>query len=63
MVYRDDGAMDVRLSPRARAGNWLPTGARPRLKVALRLYDAPFSFTSGAAEASGLPRITREACQ
>ena len=63
VVYRDDGAMDVRLSPRARAGNWLPTGARPRLKVALRLYDAPFSFTSGAAEASGLPRITREACQ
>ncbi|MFG1298322.1 DUF1214 domain-containing protein [Xanthobacter sp. V3C-3] len=63
VVYRDDGAIDVRLSPRARAGNWLPTGARPRLKVALRLYDAPFSFTSGAAEASGLPRITREACQ
>ncbi|QRG04512.1 DUF1214 domain-containing protein [Xanthobacter dioxanivorans] len=61
-VYRDDGAIDIRLSPRARPGNWLPTGARPRLKVALRLYDAPFSFTSGAADAGGLPRISREAC-
>lgn len=61
-VYRDDGAIDVRLSPRARSGNWLPTGARPRLKVALRLYDAPFSFASGTTDASVLPRITREAC-
>ena len=61
VVYRDNGAIDVRLSPRARTGNWLPTGARPRLKVALRLYDAPFSFTSGA-DAAVLPRITREAC-
>lgn len=62
VVYRDDGAIDVRLSPRARSGNWLPTGARPRLKVALRLYDAPFSFASGAADAAVLPRITQEAC-
>lgn len=62
MVYRDDGTIDVKLSPRARPGNWLPTGARPRLKVALRLYDAPFSFTSASADAAVLPRITREAC-
>ncbi|MFS8037652.1 DUF1214 domain-containing protein [Xanthobacter sp. AM11] len=61
-IYRADGAIDVRLSPRARAGNWLPTGARSRLKVALRLYDAPFSFTSGAVDAAALPRIVREAC-
>ncbi len=63
MIYDTDGAIDVRLSPRARPGNWLPTGARPRLQVALRLYDAPFSFaSSGGHEAVPLPRIVQEAC-
>lgn len=61
-IYAADGAIDVRLAPRARPGNWIPTGARPRLTLALRLYDAPFSFTSGAGDASTLPRIVREAC-
>lgn len=61
-VYEADGAVDVRLAARARPGNWIPTGARPRLTLALRLYDAPFSFTSGAGDASTLPRIVREKC-
>lgn len=62
VVYAADGEVDILLSPRARAGNWLPTGARPRLKVALRLYDAPFAFSSGAREAAALPKIVRERC-
>lgn len=62
-LYAADGSIDVRLSPRARPGNWLPSGARGRLKVALRLYDAPFSFASGAGDATtALPRIVQEAC-
>ncbi|MGR7995952.1 MULTISPECIES: DUF1214 domain-containing protein [unclassified Xanthobacter] len=62
-VYAATGGIDVRLAPRARPGNWIPTGARSRLKVALRLYDAPFSFASGAGDASTvLPHITQEAC-
>lgn len=63
LVYRADGDIDVLLSPRARAGNWLPTGARGRVKVALRLYDAPFSFSSASGEgAQLLPRIVTERC-
>lgn len=62
VVYTGKGEIDVRLAPRARAGNWIPTGARSRLKVVLRLYDAPFSFASGASDAIELPRITQEAC-
>ena len=46
VVWSADRAVEIVLAPRARGGNWLPTGARPRLKVALRLYDAPFSFTA-----------------
>ena len=62
MVYLANGDIDVVLSPRARAGNWLPTGARGHVKVALRLYDAPFSFSSGAGEGAELPRIVTERC-
>lgn len=62
LAYDANGDINVVLSPRARAGNWLPTGARSRLQVALRLYDAPFSFASGARQSAVLPRIVREAC-
>lgn len=61
-VYGADGSINVDLAPRARPGNWVPTGARNRLKVALRLYDAPFSFTSGAGDAAVMPRIVQESC-
>lgn len=61
-VYRDDGEIDIVLSPRARAGNWIPSGARGRVRVALRLYDAPFSFSSGGQEGADMPRIVTERC-
>ncbi|TCT03542.1 DUF1214 domain-containing protein [Aquabacter spiritensis] len=62
VVYRQDGTIDIVLSPRARAGNWIPTGARGRVKVALRLYDAPFSFSSDTGGGADLPRIATERC-
>ncbi len=62
LLYTPAGDMDVVLSPRARPDNWVPTGARPRLQVALRLYDAPFSFASGSQDGSILPRIVTERC-
>ncbi|WP_029003691.1 DUF1214 domain-containing protein [Azorhizobium doebereinerae] len=61
-VYTSAGDVNVVLSPRAHAGNWVPTGARSRVQVALRLYDAPFSFASGVVDGSILPRITTERC-
>lgn len=62
LVYTATGDVDVVLSPRARPDNWVPTGARPQLQVALRLYDAPFSFASGTQDGSILPRIVTERC-
>lgn len=62
VVYRDDGQIDIVLSPRARAGNWLPTGARARVQVALRLYDTPFSFSSKEKQDADMPRILTEHC-
>ncbi|GGF52965.1 membrane protein [Azorhizobium oxalatiphilum] len=61
-VYSTAGDLDIVLSPRAHSGNWVPTGARHDVQVALRLYDAPFSFASGVVDAAILPTITTEAC-
>lgn len=62
VVYRPDGGVDVAMGPRAMAGNWVPSGGRERVKVALRLYDAPFSFSSSTGDGSVLPRIVMERC-
>ncbi|MGE4373300.1 MAG: DUF1214 domain-containing protein [Xanthobacter sp.] len=63
VLYRPDGAVEMVLSPRARPGNWLPTGARTRLQLALRLHDAPFAFLSEADDGgSALPSIVQEHC-
>ncbi len=62
LVYRPDGDIDVVFAPRAQPGNWVPSGGRGRVKVALRLYDAPFSFSSATGESSQLPRIVTERC-
>ncbi len=62
VVYRPDGGVDVAVAPTARAGNWVPSGGREHVKVALRLYDAPFSFSSSSGDGSLLPRIVTERC-
>lgn len=41
-----DGSFAVTLAPRARAGNWLPTGGIERYVVALRFYDTPVGGVS-----------------
>ncbi|MGU3492717.1 DUF1214 domain-containing protein [Xanthobacteraceae bacterium A53D] len=61
-VYTPAGDMDVVLSPRARPGNWVPSGGRAEVQVALRLYDAPFSFASSTVDAGLLPRIATVSC-
>lgn len=62
VAYDADGEVDIILSPRARPGNWVPTGARSRLQLVFRLYDAPFAFSSGARDAKVMPRIVQERC-
>src|SRR6188508_590182 len=41
IARRADGSFDIVLAPRARPGNWLPTGGIDRYVVVLRLYDTP----------------------
>ncbi|GAB4068587.1 DUF1214 domain-containing protein [Ancylobacter sonchi] len=62
VVWKRDGTADVVLGPRARAGNWLPTGARDRLTLTLRLYDAPVGLASRTSDAPDMPALVTERC-
>jgi len=63
-LLRDEkGEFSIVVSASARAGNWLPIGARQRFYLVLRLYDSPFSATAAAIDKDALPRIVKESCK
>ena len=59
----DKVPMAITISPEARAGNWLPSGARRRFVLMLRLYDT--SLTAGGTDFAALrmPSLDRGACR
>ncbi|WP_029354162.1 DUF1214 domain-containing protein [Bosea sp. 117] len=61
-VWNADGTVDVKLGPRARPGNWLPTGARDRVMLTLRLYDAPVGLANRTSDAPDMPALVTERC-
>ncbi len=62
VVWNRDGTLDVPLGPRARPGNWLPTGARDRIVLTLRLYDTPVGLANRTSDAPDMPRLLVEHC-
>ena len=60
VVYDKNGEVNIWLSPRTHAGNWLPTGESERIVAIFRLYDTPTGVAR--SEAAEMPRITRENC-
>jgi len=63
IVRRSDGTFEINVSPRARPGNWLPTGGVERYVLALRLYDTPVGLATRTARDAPMPSITQKACQ
>jgi hypothetical protein len=63
IVWNADGSFEIMLAPRARSGNWLPSGGFERISLVLRLYDAPVGLASRSGEAVELPRITQVNCR
>lgn len=61
-VWNADGTVDIALGPRARPGNWLPTGARDRVVLTLRLYDAPVGLANKTSDAPDMPTLVTERC-
>ncbi len=57
-----DGSFRIVIAPRARAGNWLPSGGADRYVLVLRLYDTPVGAASRIGREAPMPSINRRAC-
>lgn len=55
-----DGRFEVVVAPRARAGNWLPSGGIGELQLVLRLYDTPIGMSTRSV--GEMPKITMGPC-
>ena len=62
IVRRSDGSFDIVMAPRARPGNWLPTGGVERYMLVIRFYDTPVGVATGASREVPMPTIVVRAC-
>jgi hypothetical protein len=62
IVRQADGAFEIIASPRARPGNWLPTGAVERYVLVLRLYDTPVGVGTRTGHDAPMPSIVERKC-
>ncbi|NJL08138.1 MAG: DUF1214 domain-containing protein [Methylacidiphilales bacterium] len=62
LVWESDGHIEIVAAPRARAGNWLPTGPATGVLFMLRLYDTQIGFASRTSDAPLLPAIRQSDC-
>jgi hypothetical protein len=62
LVRNSDGSFQISVSPRARPGNWLPTGGIERYVLVLRLYDTPIGITTRTEREAPMPAIATGPC-
>ncbi|NWG25083.1 MAG: DUF1214 domain-containing protein [Pseudorhodoplanes sp.] len=62
IVRKADGSFDISIAPRARSGNWLPTGGVEQYILVLRLYDTPVGVATRATRETLMPTITTRTC-
>lgn len=62
VVRASDGSFVLHVSPRARAGNWLPTGGIDRYTLALRLYDTPVGVATRSQKDAPMPSVSTVGC-
>jgi len=62
IIRGSDGSFEVRIAPRARAGNWLPTGGLDRYILVLRLYDTPVGVATRTQRDAPMPAIATTSC-
>jgi len=63
IIRKSDGTFDLITGPRARPGNWLPTGGVERYQLVLRLYDTPIGMATRAGREAPMPAIRQGGCQ
>jgi hypothetical protein len=62
IVRGADGQFAINIAPRARPGNWLPTGGIEKFILVLRLYDTPIGVATGATREVPMPAIAKKGC-
>lgn len=62
LIRRMDGSFQLQVAPRARAGNWLPTGGIEHYVLVLRLYDTPVGVATRAGREAPMPSIVTRDC-
>lgn len=62
IVRAADGSFDIRIAPRSRSGNWLPTGGLDRYLLIVRLYDTPVGVATRSQRDAPMPSITTVGC-
>ena len=62
IVRRSDGTFEIVVSPRASAGNWLPTGGVDRYELILRLYDTAVGVSNKAGREVPMPDVMTRSC-
>ncbi len=62
IIRGSDGAFEVRIAARSRAGNWLPTGGIERYGLVMRLYDTPVGVATRTPRDAPMPSIATVGC-
>jgi hypothetical protein len=62
IIRRSDGTFEITIGPRARPGNWLPSGGIERYLLTLRLYDTPIGLATRTGRDAPMPAVTQKAC-
>ena len=57
IVRNQDGSFELTVSPRARPGNWLPTGGVERYILIMRFYDTSVGVATRAEREAPMPSI------
>jgi hypothetical protein len=62
-IVRDaNGAFAINVGPRARPGNWLPSGGIEQFVLVWRLYDTPIGVASLTTKEGPMPAVVRKGC-
>jgi hypothetical protein len=62
-IVRDaDGRFAISVGPRARPGNWLPSGGIEQFVLVWRLYDTPIGVASLTTKEGPMPAVVRKGC-
>ena len=62
VVRRADGNFDIIAAPRAKPGNWLPTGGVERYQLVLRLYDTAVGVSTKAGREVPMTSVSTRGC-